>query len=96
MINHYNDNLMNSNFNFAVNEKKDEKEQPIKKKDLENFQLISTDNHLNPKEDNSFYCLSNLINSANDNQISHSFVCLWVNCNKILNSQRELVSRDLI
>ena len=61
-----------------------------KTKEFKNLLVSATDSEL--KEDNSsFYCLSNLINTTNDNQINR-FVCLWQNCNKMFNVQRDLVS----
>lgn len=82
-------NLINDNLMTRELQNDD---QSIKTKELKNFLISTTDDKL--KEDdsnNSFYCLSNLINTTNDNQISR-FICLWLDCNKTFTLQRDLVS----
>ena len=76
--------------NFIQNSRENG-EKSFKTKELKSF-LISSGVE-SPKEDNSIYCLSNLINTAaSDNQINRNFVCLWENCNKMFPFQRDLVS----
>lgn len=82
-----NRNLINANSTNFI--KSETNEQSAKTKEAKIFN--PADNELHQKEDNSFYCLSNLINSANDNQMN-LFVCLWRNCNKSFSLQRDLVS----
>lgn len=76
---------------FASSEQ--DNEQSIKTKELKKNLVSAADSESKADSGNSFYSLSNLINTPNENPISR-FVCLWQNCSKTFTLQRDLVSSD--
>ena len=84
--------VMSGNIGFAnaASLSEQDNEQSIKTKELKK-NLVPTADSQSKDSGNSFYCLSNLINTPNENPISR-FVCLWQNCSKAFALQRDLVS----
>ena len=82
--------VMSGNLGFAAASSEHDNEKSIKTKEFKK-NLVSTADSESKDNGNSFYCLSNLINTPNENPISR-FVCLWQDCSKTFTLQRDLVS----
>lgn len=90
--------VMNGNlvgFANAASLSEQDNEQSIKTKELKKNLVPTADSESKVDSGNSFYCLSNLINTPNEHPISR-FVCLWQNCSKTFSLQRDLVSLRLL